>query len=50
MKVSYIDTKVESICLHIVGNKMADEGIGFSKTHLVIPNELKDTLLKYFVS
>lgn len=31
MKVSYLDIKVESICLHKVGNKIADEGIKLSK-------------------
>lgn len=25
MKVSYLDTIIESICLHKVGNKIADE-------------------------
>lgn len=50
MKVLYLDTIVESICLHKVGNKIADEGIKFSKKKLVIPEHLKNTLLKYFVS
>ncbi len=50
MKVSYIDTVVESICLHKVGNKIADEGIKFSQTKLIVPEDLKNTLLKYFVS
>ncbi len=50
MKVSYLDTIVESICLHKVGNKIADEGIKFSKNKLTVPENLKNTLLKYFVS
>lgn len=50
MKVSYLDTIVESICLHKVGNKMADEGIKFSQKTLIVQEDLKNTLLKYFVS
>lgn len=50
MKVSYLNTIVKSICLHKVGNKIADEGIKFSKKELVVPKDLENTLLKYFVS
>ena len=50
MKVSYLNTIVKSICLHKVGNKIADEGIKFSKKELVVPEDLENTLLKYFVS
>lgn len=50
MKVSYLDTIVESICLHKVGNKIADEGIKFSQKTLIVQEDLKNTLLKYFVS
>lgn len=49
MKVSYLNAIIESICLHKVGNKIADEGIRFSKKRLVVPEYLKNTLLKYFV-
>ena len=31
MKVLYLDTRVEAICLHKVGNKIADEGVKLSK-------------------
>lgn len=50
MKVSYLDTRVEAICLHKVGNKIADEGVKLSKRELVVPEDLKNTLLKYFIS
>ena len=50
MKVSYLDTTVKSICLHIVGNKIADEGIKFSKKELIVPEGLENTLLRYFIS
>lgn len=36
MKVSYLDTIIESICLHKVGNKIADEGVKLSKKHLIV--------------
>lgn len=50
MKVSYLDTRVKAICLHKVGNMVADEGIRYSKKELVITDNLKKTLLKYFIS
>lgn len=50
MKVSYLDIKVESICLHKVGNKIADEGIKLSKKHLIVQDDIKNILLKYFIN
>ena len=50
MKVLYLDTRVEAICLHKVGNKIADEGVKLSKKELVVHEDLKNTLLKYFIS
>ena len=50
MKVSYLDTIIESICLHKVGNKIADEGIKLSKKHLIVQDDIKNILLKYFIS
>lgn len=49
MRISYLDTKVESICLHKVGNKIADEGIRLSKNHLAVQDNVKNILLKYFI-
>lgn len=49
MKISYLDTKVESICLHKVGNKIADEGVRLSTKNLTVPDNIKNILLKYFV-
>lgn len=49
MRFSYLDAKVESICLHKVGNKIADEGISFSKKELVPQDDIKNILLRYFI-
>ena len=50
MKVSYLDTIIESICLHKVGNKIADEGVKLSKKHLIVQDNIKNILLKYFIN
>ena len=45
MKVSYLDTIIESICLHKVGNKIADEGVKLSKKHLIVQDNSKFPIL-----
>ena len=48
--VIYIDANIEVACLHMVGNKIADDGIKLSKSQLKLSPELKEILLKYFVN
>ena len=31
MIVTYLDARIDVVCIHQVGNKIADEGIGFSQ-------------------
>ena len=45
MKVSYLDTIIESICLHKVGNKIADEGVKLSKNNLIVQDNIKTSFL-----
>ena len=40
MRIVYLDTYISNICLHIVGNKIADEGLLFS----ILPTELSSNI------
>ena len=42
MRIVYLDTYISNICLHIVGNKIADEGLLFS----ILPTELNSNIKK----
>ena len=48
MIVTYLDAKIDVVCIHQVGNKIADEGIRFSQRPMELSTELNDILLKYF--
>ena len=50
MIVTYLDAKIEVVCIHQVGNKIADEGIRFSQNPIELSAELNDVLLKYFIN
>lgn len=50
MKISFVDAEIKTICLHIVGNKLADENCIFSKKEIVIDSELNTLLSSYFLS
>lgn len=46
--ISPIDTKVDHISIHFIGNKLRDEGIKTSSSFLEIKEDLKNTLISYF--
>jgi hypothetical protein len=50
MKPIYIDTYIEKICVHTVGNKSADEGISFSFNETILSNQIKSLLILYFIN
>ena len=50
MKPIYIDTYIEKICVHTVGNKSADEGISFSFSETILSNQIKSLLILYFIN
>ena len=50
MIVTYLDAKIDVVCIHQVGNKIADEGIRFSQKPMELSTELNDILLKYFIN
>ena len=47
---NFLETNIISLCLHKVGNKIADEGYKMSAKVIGIENNLKDLLTHYFVS
>lgn len=50
MTTSFLNTYINSFCLHNVGNKANDDGIKLSKKEIDVDNELKELLTHYFVS
>lgn len=44
------ETSIQSIVLHKVGNKSAEEGVNLSNEPLQLSNSVRDLLLHYFVS
>lgn len=48
--ISFIDTDIQNIVLHKVGNKVQNENIIFSKEELSIGDEIREILLDYFLS
>lgn len=50
MQIIYLDAQIANICLHIVGNKIADGGLLFSIKPTKINDTLKSLLLHYFVN
>ena len=50
MKIIYLDSIIENCSLHLVGNKVADNGLYLSNTLLKLEDELKNTLANYFIN
>ena len=50
MKIRFVEADIKTICLHLVGNKLADENCVFSKKEIVIDSELNTLLSSYFLS
>ena len=50
MKIIYIDSYIEKMCIHNVGNKNSDEGINFSSGEAVLSNQIKSVLMHYFIN
>lgn len=50
MRIVYLDTYISNICLHIVGNKIADEGLLFSILPTELNGNIKKILTIYFIN
>ncbi len=50
MRIVYLDTYISNICLHIVGNKIADEGLLFSILPTELNSNIKKVLTTYFIN
>lgn len=50
MRIIYIDSTIENCSLHLVGNKVADEGFYLSNSLLKLENEFKNVLINYFIN
>ena len=50
MKIIYLDSIIEKCSLHLVGNKIADDGLCLSNTLLRLEDELRNTLTNYFIN
>lgn len=50
MKVNFINSVATELAVHIVGNKIADDGCVLSNECLVISDNLKNILTNYFLS
>lgn len=50
MNIIYIDSHIERICIHNVGNKSSDEGIHFSSGEAIFSNQIKSVLMHYFLN
>lgn len=50
MKIIYLDSIIENCSLHIVGNKVAEDGLYLSNTLLELEDEIKNTLTNYFIN
>ncbi len=50
MKPIYIDTHIEKIYVHTVGNKSAGEGIVFSSGETILSNQIKSVLMHFFIN
>lgn len=50
MKIIYLDSIIENCSLHLVGNKVAEDGLYLSNTLLELDDELKNTLTNYFIN
>lgn len=49
MRANFINSRITQLAIHIVGNKIADEGMVLSKSCLTISNDLEDTLSTFFL-
>lgn len=49
MRASFINCQIEQLIVHIVGNKIADDGMVLSKSCLSISNHLADVLCNFFL-
>ena len=50
MSAIFLESKIQNVTLHFVGNKVADDGIILSDTFVNIDDRLKDLLLSYYIS
>ena len=50
MKIVYIDTYILSICIHEVGNKIADDGLSYSLCPIKTNETIKEVLTTYFIN
>ena len=50
MRITYLNSTIEKCGLHFVGNKVADDGLYLSDSLLELKNDLKNTLINYFVN
>ena len=50
MNTNFIDTQIDVISIHWIGNKVGDEGLIISLKNITIQNELNDLMTHYFVS
>ncbi|MCQ2272400.1 MAG: nucleoid-associated protein [Bacteroidales bacterium] len=50
MSAIFLESKIQNVTLHFVGNKVADDGIILSNTFVNIDDRLKDLLLLYYIS
>ena len=44
MTVTYLDARIDVVCIHQVGNKIADEGIRLTQKPMELSTELNDIL------
>jgi hypothetical protein len=49
MRANFINTHIVELVVHIVGNKIADDGVVLSKSCFVLSSELSDLLSNYFL-
>lgn len=50
MRIVYLDNYISDVCLHKVGNKIADEGLLFSMLPTELNEDIKKVLTTYFIN
>lgn len=50
MSAIFLESKIQNVTLHFVGNKVANDGIILSDTFVNIDDRLNDLLLSYYIS
>ena len=43
-------TDIETVAIHVVGNKAEDTGYGLSKSAIELDDEIKEIMMDYFLS